>query len=169
MKCFHAHTPSHSPTPSHMPMPSVTIFTGNTNDTHIPSLCRLTNTQCNFSMGNQSRVNHDSYHSTLGLSDKHDRVFSFGQQKFWLKPQFSYTPNRMFQITPWVSYTHTEFFGRYRGSLTPKFHAFHMRELTVPFLLHQTHTNYFSFYDLNYESLLDVVPKTNSIHIHQEW
>ena len=91
MKCFHAHTPSHSPTPSHMPMPSVAIITGNTNDTHIPSLCRLTNTQCNLPMGNQYRVNLDSYHSTLGLSDKHDRVFSFGQHNFRLIPRVSYT------------------------------------------------------------------------------
>ena len=130
--------PSHSSTPSHMPMPSMTIVTGNTNDTYIPSLCPLTNTQCNLPMGNQSRVNPDSYHSTLGLSDKHDRVFSLGNRNF---------DSRL-------------------GSLTPKFQAFHLRGLTTPFLLRLTHINYFSFYDLNYESLLDVVPKTNSTHIH---
>ena len=61
-------------------MPSVAIVTGNANDTHIPSLCRLTNTHCNLPMGNPFRVNPDSYHSTLGLSDKHDRVFSLRQQ-----------------------------------------------------------------------------------------
>ena len=118
MKCFHAHTPSHSPTPSHMPMPSVAIVTGNTNDTHTPSLCRLTNTQCNLPMGNQSRVHLDSYHSTLGLSDKHDHVFSFGQQKFRLTPRVSYTQQnfpdntagllqtyRIFRTIPRVSYT----------------------------------------------------------------
>ena len=155
MKCFHAHTPSHSLTPSHMPMPSVAIVTGNTNGTHIPSLCRLTNTQCNLSMGNQSRVNPDSYHSTRGLSDKHDRVFSFGQQNF-----FSYTAGL---LHPYRN------FGSCRWSLTPMFQAFHLRGLMAPFLLHLTHINYFSFYDLNYVSLLDVVLKTNSTHIHQEW
>ena len=92
MKCFHAHTPSHSPTPSHMPIPSVEIFTANANDTHISNLCRLTNTQCNLPMGNQPRVNPDSYNSTLGLCDKHDHVYSF-----------------------WA----TELFGLHRGSLTP--------------------------------------------------
>ena len=92
MRCFQAHIPSHSPTPSHMPMPSVAIVIGNTNDTHIPSLCRLTNTQCDLPMGNQSRVNPDSYHSNLGLSDKHDSVSSL-----------------------WA----TELFGLHRGSLTP--------------------------------------------------
>ena len=35
----------------------------------------------------------------------------------------------------------------------------------APFLLRPTHINYFSFYDLNYESLLDVVSKTNSTHL----
>ena len=82
MKYFHAHTPSHSPTPKHLPMPSVAIVTANANDTQLPSLCRLTDTQCNLPMGNPSRVNPNSNHSTLGLSDKHDRVFSFGQQNF---------------------------------------------------------------------------------------
>ena len=154
MKCFHAHTLSHSSTPSHMLMSSVTIVTGNTNDTHIPSPFRLTNTQCNLSMSNQSRVNLDSHHSTLGISVKRDHVFSLC--------------NRTFQITLRVSYTHNEFFRRYRGSLIPKFQAFHLRGLTTPFLLRPTHINYFSFYDLNYDFLLDVIPKTNSTHIHQE-
>ena len=155
MKCFHAHTPSHSLTPSDMPMSSAAIITSNTNDTHIPSLCRLANTQFNSPMGNQSRVNPDSYHSTLGLSDKHDRVFSFGQQNF-----SAYTVGL---LHPYRN------FGSCRGSLTPMFQAFHLRGLTTPFLLRPTHINYFSFYDLNYESLLDVVPKTYSTHIHQEW
>ena len=155
MKCFHAHTPSRSPTPSHMLMPSVEIITFSTHDTHIPNLCRITNTECNFPMGNQSRVNPDSYHSTLSLSDKHNRVFSFGQQNF-----STYTAGLL--------HTYRNF-GSCRRSLTPMFQAFHLRRLTTPFLLRPTHINYFSFYDLNYESLLDVVPKTNSTHIHQEW
>ena len=105
MKCFHAHTPSHSPTPSHMPMPSVAIVTGNTNDTHIPSLCQLSNTQCKLLMGNQSRVNLDSYHSTLGLSDKRDHAFSFGQRNFSAYTAGLLHPRRTFWIAP--------------GSLTP--------------------------------------------------
>ena len=150
MKCFHAHTPSHSPTPSHMPTPSVAIVTGNTKDTHTPNLCRFTNTQCNLPMGIRSRFNPDSYHSTLGLSDKHERVFSFRQQNF-----STYTASLLHPYRNFVSF---------RGSLTPMFQAFHLRGLTTPIQI-----NYFSFYDLNYESLLDVVPKTNSTHIHQEW
>ena len=154
MNYFHAHTPSHSPTPSHMPMPSVAIITGNTNDTHIPSICRLTNTQCNLPMGNQSRVNLNSYHSTLGLSDKHDRVFFLGNRNFSLRlgsltPKRNFPDNtagllhpyRTFRMIPQVSYTHTELFGRYHGSLTPKFQAFHLRGLTAPFLLRPTHIN----------------------------
>ena len=46
------------------------------NDIHIPSPCRLNNTQCNFQRCIQSRVTPDSYHSTLSLRDNHDRVFS---------------------------------------------------------------------------------------------
>ena len=79
---FHAHTLSHPPTPSHMPMPSMKIVTGNANDTQLPSLCRLTNTHDNLAMGNPSRVNLNSCHSTLSLSDKRDRVFSLRQQNF---------------------------------------------------------------------------------------
>ena len=131
MKCFHAHNPSHPPTPSHMPMPSVVAVTGNANDTHILSLRRLTNTQCNFPMGNQSRVNLDSYHSTLGLSDKHDRVFSFGQQNFSYYTTGLLHPHRTFRTTPRVSHTHTEPLGYYHGSPTPEFQTFHLRGLTA--------------------------------------
>ena len=46
------------------------------NDIHIPSPCRLTNTQCNFQWVSKYRVTPDSYHSTLSLRDNHDRVFS---------------------------------------------------------------------------------------------
>ena len=125
MKCFHAHTPSQSPNPSHMPMPNVAIITGNANDTQISSLCLLTNTQCNLPMGNPSRVNPDSYHSTLGLSDEHDRVFSFGQQNFsactvgllhphktfQIAPRVSHTHTKPFRIVPWVSHTHVGHIG----------------------------------------------------------
>ena len=90
-------------------------------------------------MDNQSRVNPDSYHTTRSLCDKHDRVSSLG--------------NRTFLITPRVSYTHvTELFGSHRGSLTVMFQAFHVRRLTVPFLLCPTHIIYIYFYVLNHET-----------------
>ena len=103
-------------------------------------------------------------------------------QKFRITPRVSYThtkisdistgllhPHRNFEISPRVSYTHIRPFGYYRGLLHPKSRLFHLRVLTTPFLLRPTHINYFSFPDLNYESSLDVVPKTNSTHTHQEW
>ena len=155
MKCFHAHTPSHSPTPSHMPMSSVVTVTGNANDAQIPNLCRLTNTQCNLPMGNPSQVNPDSYHSNLGLSDKHDRVFSFGQQNFSAYTVGLLHPHRTSRISSRVSYTHTEIsdistgllhpynnFGYLRGSLTPIHHSSHLRGFTAPFLLRPTHVNF---------------------------
>ena len=123
MKCFHAHTPSHSPTPSHMPMTSVAIVTGNANDTQILSLCRLTNTQCNLPMGNPSQVNPDSYHSILGLSDKHDRVFSFGQQNFSAYTAGLLHPHNFSDNTTGISHPYINF-GYLRGSLT--IHKFHI-------------------------------------------
>ena len=96
-------------------------------------------------MGNQSRVNPDSYHTTQSLCDKHDRVSSLG--------------NRTFQLTLPVSYTHTKLFRSHRGSLTPMFQAFHLRGLTIPFLLHPTHINYISFYVLNRETFTGRRPK----------
>ena len=89
------------------------------NDIHIPSPCRLNNTQCNFQWVSKSRVTPDSYHSTLSLRDNHDRVFSI-------------SGNRIFRPTLRVSYIHTEIsdismgllhphrnFGYLHGSLTP--------------------------------------------------
>ena len=99
MECLHAHIMSHSPTPSHMPMPSVTIVTGSTNDTHMPSTYRLTSTQCKC----QWATNPESIATpitTRSLCDNHDRVSSLG--------------NRTFRFTPRVSYTHTELFGSHR-------------------------------------------------------
>ena len=95
-----------SPTPLHLPMLSVTFGTGSTNDTHIPSPCRLTNTQCNFQWVTKTRVTPDSYHSTLALRDNHDRVFSL-------------LGNRTFRLTPLVSYTHIEFLDISTGLLHP--------------------------------------------------
>ena len=54
------------------------------------------------SMGYQSQVNLDSYHTTRNLCDKHDRVSSLG--------------NITFRVIPHVSYTHKELW--YHGSLT---------------------------------------------------
>ena len=96
-------------------------------------------------MGNQSRVNPDSYHTTRSLYDKHDRVSSLC--------------NITFRLTPRVSYTHTKLFKSHHGSLTPMFQAFHLRGLTVPFLLHPIHINYISFYVLNRETYIKRRPK----------
>ena len=94
----------------------------------------------------------------------------------------SLTPSQKFRISPRVSYTLTEIWdvspgllhpyrnsGSLPGFITPTLQASHLRGLTTPFLLCPTHFNYSSFPDSNYESLLDVIPKTNSIHTHQEW
>ena len=69
---------------------------------------------------------------------------------------------------PWA----TELFGLHRRSLTPiqnfsdhtagltpMFQAFHLRGLTVSFLLRPTHINYISLYDLNHESFIRRRPK----------
>ena len=144
MKCHHAQIPSHSPTPSHMHMPSVKTVTGITNDPCIkPSPTHQYPMQ--VPMGNQSRVNPDSYHTTRSLCDKHDRVSSLGNRTFWL--------------TPRVSSTYTELFGSHRGSLTPMFQAFHLRGLTVPFLPRPTHIIYIYFYVLNCETFIRRRPK----------
>ena len=93
----------------------------------------------------------------------------------------SLTPTQKFGISPRVSYTHTEIqdlslgllhphrnSGPIPGSLTPKIQASPLRGLTTPFSLCPTHFNYSSLPVSNYESSLDLVPKTNSIHTHQE-
>ena len=102
----------------------------------------VTNASAN---GQQSRVNLDSYHTTRRLCDNHDCVSSLG--------------NRTFRLMPQVSYTHTKLFGSHCGSLTPMFQAFHLRGLTAPFLLCQTHINFISLYALNRESFVGCCPK----------
>ena len=68
--------------------------------------------------------------------------------------------NITFWIAPWVSYTHvTELFGSHHGSLTPMFQAFHLRGLTVPFLVCKTHIIYIYFYVLNCETSIGRRPK----------
>ena len=97
-------------------------------------------------IGNQSRVNPDSYHTTRSLCDKHDRVSSLG--------------NRTFRNTPRVSYTNvTKPFESHRGTLTPMFQDFYLRGLTVPFLLYPTHIIYIYFYVLNPETSIGRRPK----------
>ena len=113
--------------------------------THVSSPHRL-HYPMQVPMGNKSQVNSDSYQITRSLCNKHDRVSSLG--------------NKTFRITPRVSYTHvTELFRSYRGSLIPMFQAFHLRGLTVPFLLCPTHIIYIYFYFLNHETSIGRRPK----------
>ena len=110
------------------------------------------------SMCNQSRVNPDSYHITRSLSDNHDRVFSLGNITFRITPRVSYTHVlviNMIVCLLWV----IELFRSHRGSLTSMFQAFHLRGLTVPFLLSTTHIIYISFYVLNRETFIGRCPK----------
>ena len=89
-------------------------------------------------------------------------------QKFWdLSPGLLH-PYRNSGSLP-GSLTPTHKFGISPRSLTPILQASHLRGLMTPFLLCPTHFNYSSFPVPNYESSLDVVPKTNSTHTHQEW
>ena len=53
----------------------------------------------------------------------------------------------------------TKLFGSHRKSFTPMFQAFHLKGLTVPFLLRPTHLIYISFYALNRESFIGRRPK----------
>ena len=175
------------------------------NNIHIPSPCRLTNTQCNFKWVSKSRVTPDFYHSTLSLCDNNDCVFSLsGNRTFRPTLRVSYVYTEILDISTGLLHPHRNF-GCLHGSLTPtqKFwdissgllhphrnsgylprsltptedlsdiiagllhrnsRLFHLRRLTAPFLLCPTHINYSSFPDLNYESSLDVVPKTNLTH-----
>ena len=52
-----------------------------------------------------------------------------------------------------------ELFRSLRGSLTPMFQTFHLRGLTVPFLLRPTHLIFISFYVLNRETFIGCHPK----------
>ena len=131
MECLHAHIPSHPPTPSHMPMPSVTTVIGGTNDTHILSPYQLTSTQCKC----QWETNLESIPTPI-------------------------TQLEVYVITMTVCLLWTtELFGSHRGSLTPMFQAFHLRGLTVPFLLRPTHIIYNYFYVLNRETSIGRRPK----------
>ena len=96
----------------------------------------------------------------------------------------SLTPSQKFGTSPRVSYTLTEIRDISSGLLHPHRNSGHLPGSLTPIqdlsdttagLLHPnsslcpTHINYFSFSDLNYESPLDVVSRTNSTHTHQEW
>ena len=124
MRCHHAHIPSHSPTPSDMHMPSVKTVTSSTNNLfHFPM---------QVPMGNQSRVNPDSYHTTRSLCDKckNDHVSSLGNKNFWISPQVSYTFRHFLGFPRWIHHL-TNIPGFSSNSL---------------FLLHPTHIVYIYFY-----------------------
>ena len=131
MECLHAHILSHPPTPSHMPMPSATTVTGGTNDTHIPSPYRLTSTQCKC----QWATNPESIPTPITQL----KVYVITMTKCLL----------------WA----TELFESHNGSLTPIFQDFHLRGLTVPFLLRPKHIIYIYFYVLNSETSIGCHPK----------
>ena len=107
MECLHAHIPSHSPTPSHMPMPSVTIVTGSTNDTNIPSPYRLPNTQFKC----QWATNPESIPTPTTQLEVNVVIVCLilGNGFFRITPRISYT-HRTFRITQRVSYTHVPSF-----------------------------------------------------------
>ena len=112
------------------------------NDIHIPSPCRLTNTQFNFQWVSRSRVTPDSYHSTLSVRDNHDRVFSSRvtpdsyHSTLSLRDNMTVcflsratklfgllyeplTSTQKFHISPRISYTHTEISDNSMGLLHP--------------------------------------------------
>ena len=78
----------------------------------------------------------------------------FRQQNFSAYTAGLLHPHRTSRIALRVSHTHIGAFGYHHGSSTPEFQDFHLRGLTAPFLLHPTHINYFSIYDLNHESFI---------------
>ena len=85
--------------------------------------------------------------------------FLLGNTTFWIVPWVSHT--RMGLLHPFGSFTPIRVFHTHSGLLHP-FGSF------TPIQKCLTHIDYFSLYYLNYASLLGVVPKTNSTHIHQE-
>ena len=109
-------------------------------------------------MGNQSRVNPDSYHTTQSLSNNHDRVSSLCNITFRITPRVSFTHVPVINMTVCLLWA-TKLFGSHCGSLIPMFQAFHLRGLTVPFLLRPTHIIYISFYVLNRETFIGRRPK----------
>ena len=114
-------------------MPSVKTVTGITNDPCIePSPThRLTNTQCKC----QWATNPESIPTLI-------------------------TQPEVYVINMTVCLLlATELFDSHRGSLTPMFQAFHLRELTVPFLLRPIHIIYIFFYVLNHDTFIGRRPK----------
>ena len=144
MECLHAHILSHSPTPSHMPMSSVTTISGSTNDTHIPSPYQLTSTKCKC----QWATNSESIPTPITQLEVN--VIAMIVCLLWETKLFG---SHCRSLTP------TELFGSHCGSLTPMFQAFHLRGLTVPFLLRPTHIIYISFYVFNSETFIGRRPK----------
>ena len=140
MECLHAHIPSPSPTPSHMPMLSVTTLTSSTNDTHTPSPYRLTNTQYKC----QWTTNPESIPTPIT------------QLKVYVITVCLILGNGSFSDhTMGLLYPMLRIFSDHTASLLHQmFQAFHLRGLTAPFLLPQTHINYISLYALNRESFI---------------
>ena len=150
MECLHAHILSHPPTPSHMPMLSVTTVTGGTNDTHIPSPYRLISIQCKC----QWATNPESILTPITQLEVY--VITMTVCLLWA----------------------TELFGSHCSLLHPCSRLFHLRGLTVPFLLRPTHIIYIYFYVLNRETSIGRRPKyeltthsstlmiNNHIHAH---
>ena len=103
-------------------------------------------------------------------------------QKFGISSLASYTHTEIWDISPGLLHPHRnsgylsrsltptqDLLDITTGLLHPNSRLFHWRGLTTPFFLCPTHINYSSFPNLNHESSLDIVPKTNSTHTHQEW
>ena len=131
MECLHAHIPSHSPTSSHMPMLSVTIFTGSTNDTHIPSPYRLTSTQSKC----QWATNPESIPTPITQLEVYviTVCLILGNRTFWIAPQVSYTHVPVINMTLCLLWP-TELFGSHRGSFTPNVPGFSLEGINGPFL-----------------------------------
>ena len=122
MECLHAHIPSHSPTPSHMPMTSVTTVIASTNDTHILSPYRLTNTKCKC----QWATHPESIPTPIT------------KLEVYVITVCLFLGNRTFRITPWVSYTHVP--------------GFSPKRINDPLLALPNTRNYILLYALNHES-----------------
>ena len=130
MKCHHAHIPSHSPTASHMHMPSVK--------------------NCHW------YYQWPMYRALTGSSTQ-------CKCQWATYPESILTPITQLEVyvinmTVCLLWA-TELFGSHRGSLTPMFQGFHLRGLTVLFLLRPIHLIYISFYALNRESFIGHRPK----------
>ena len=133
------------------------------NEIHIPSPCRLTNTQCNFQWVSKSQVIPDSYHLTLSLRDNHDRVFSSRvtpdsyHSTLSLRDNhnhvFSISSNRTFRPTLRAFYILTEISDNSKGLLHPQKNFRYLQgsltptqKFRIPSRVSYTHTGPFRYY-----------------------